>query len=365
MKVDKTITSAIVAILLLFATGCAPELKENEKKDSSLALLLLPAAGLSHQNTCVGGLHLFTDPMPEEGEIPVIPLGGAIVLDQSGYGNSADLTWDFLASTEYHGLYQRYANDVKAENCAGYQPMFPGFHYLKLCNASTCVARGIVKVEGEMNQAPHIDLAPIPLVVPVGVSQLLDLSASTDPENDALSFEWQLQIRPANSLMNAPSSGPAVQSFTPDVPGKYFLMGRARDGFENPFRFLDEGGHSIVSALMYSRIPGNAAPTMVLNVTPVNPVETQGVTFDASASTDTDNPVLFIHSWTLVRLNKDNSGEVIREGADLPAGQLTFTIAPEAGSYEMYICLGDYVGRETGVPGEEQSCDVKAFTVNP
>ncbi|MCE9600463.1 MAG: PKD domain-containing protein [Spirochaetia bacterium] len=366
MKRSRTTLTYLAMTLGLLAISCKTE-KEDPSTQLAPLLLSMPLIqSAPNQSTCAGpgSLPLFTDPMPPENEILTLHLGESIVLDQANQPGSPNLVWDFFAGTEYLGFYQRFARHVQAEQCASYTPTFPGFHYLKLCNSQACLARGIIKVEGQMNRAPVARAAPIPLVVPVGVGQTLDLSASTDPENDELKFEWKILIKPAGSSAVAPTSGPAVQSFTPDQPGKYFLMSRARDGFENPFRFLDEA-NSQISALLYARIPGNQAPTISLGMTPSNPTESTAITFDASASTDQDDAELKIHYWSLIRLNDWGSWELDRESDQFTDGQLTFTIAPTAGTYQIYVCLADYVGRDFGLEGEEQSCTYKEFVVAP
>lgn len=356
-------TKLLLITLPLWLGACKSEVEDATAQLAPL-LLATPQLQSTNQSSCAGdgALRLFTDPMPDEKEIQVIQLGESVILDQENNPGSPNLVWDFLAGTEYQGFFTRYARHVQAEQCAAYTPVFPGYHYLKLCNSTTCLARGIFKVEGVMNRAPHAALEEVPLVAKVGSNVRLDMSATTDPEDDPLTFTWTVQIKPQGSQAVAPTSGPAVQEFFPDLPGKYFLMGRAKDGFENPFRFLDEA-NSHYSALFFARLPNNEAPTINLIRTPVSPTETAPIHFDATTSTDPDDAVLRIHYWALVRVRDDGVRELDRESDQFAPGQLTFEISPTAGNYEIYVCLADYVGREFGLDGEEQSCTAQEFTV--
>ncbi len=359
----RKLISAISAAALAASatcTGAGGDGAESLALLSTLALADIPA------DNCEGGLNLFTDPLPPEGEIAVIQLGESIVLDRTTIRVS-DPVWDFLIGTEYEGFFQRYARGVQTSACATYTPLFPGYHYIKLCtttNGYTCVARGFVKVEGAMNTPPNGALEPVPQVVYLGDSVTFDMSGSTDPEGDELHFEYRLNTKPSGSNVSAPSSGAAVQQFTPDAPGDYHFSGYARDGYENPLRWLEEQGASLRTISIYSRIQGNAAPNMAFDMTPPNPLPGQTVRLNAAASVDAENETLTFYSWQLARLREDGVWELLDSQSSAPSGQLTADVPiGEAGHYGITGCLADYVQRRGYVAGEESACAAIEFDV--
>lgn len=358
----KPISTMLVVALALGAT-CTGSAGGNEK---SLAVLSTLALADVPADTCEGGLNLFTEPLPPEGEIAVIQLGESVVLDRTTFRVS-DPVWDFSIGTEYEGFFQRYARGVQSTACAAYTPLFPGYHYIKLCtttNGYSCVARGFVKVEGAMNAPPAGELEPVPQVVYLGDSVTFDMSASTDPEGDELHFEYILFSKPENSNASAPSSGAAAQQFSPDTPGEFHFSAYARDGYENPLRWLAEQGSSLRTISVYSRIQGNAAPTLNFDMTPANPKPGQVVRINAAASVDPENETLTLYSWQLVRLREDGVWEMLDNQSSAPAGQLVADVPiGEAGHYGIVACLADYVQRRGYVVGDESACAALEFDV--
>jgi hypothetical protein len=190
------------------------------------------------------------------------------------------------------------------------------------------------------------------------------MSDSTDPEGDELHFEFRLNTKPNGSNAGAPSSGAAVQQFTPDVPGEYHFDAYARDGFENPLRWLAEQGSSLRTISIHSRIQGNGAPNMVLDMTPPNPQPGQMVRINAAASVDPENEALTLYSWQLARLRDDGVWVLLDSQNSAPAGQLTADIQlGEAGHYGIVGCLSDYVQRRGYVAGDESACAALEFDV--
>lgn len=358
----KLIIAGMAAVLALGA-ACAGSASGGEE---SLAVLSTLALADVPTDTCEGGLNLFTDPLPPEGEIAVIQLGQSIVLDRTTFRVS-DPAWDFSIGEQYEGFYQRYARGVQSTACSTFTPLFPGYHYIKLCSMTdgySCVARGFVKVEGVMNTPPNAELEPVPQVVFLGESATFDMSDSTDPEGDELHFEYRLNTKPSGSNVAVPNSGAAVQQFTPDVPGEYHLLAYARDGFENPLRWLAEQGASVRVISVYSRIQGNGAPNMTFDMTPPNPQPGQMVRLNAAASADPENETLTFYMWQVARLREDGVWELLDSQSSVPAGQLTADVQlGEAGRYGIVGCLADYVQRRGHVAGDEAACASIEFDV--
>ncbi|XDD49863.1 hypothetical protein AB3N59_16065 [Leptospira sp. WS92.C1] len=356
-----------IATLTLYVSACAG-IKEGESTQSQSSILGLLGLSLNEiqSGSCEGKkLSLFTDPLPPESEIPVLQIGESIVLDRSAHLSLESPAWDLSIGTEYEGFYERFERDMKTSECHKYKPLFPGYHYIKLCNTVngnySCVARGFIKVEGAMNKAPLAALTmPTPMVF-LGQAINLDMSNSTDPENDSLKFTWRMLEQPPTSTVQPIVSDAAVQPFTPDVPGRYVLVGYALDGYENPLRFLDQA-NSVVVASVHSRIEGNVAPTMVMVMNPPNPTAGNSIRFDASASTDPDDPVLTLHSWFIAVQLEDGSWDFFDVQDTFTPGTLRVGKNLAAGNYWVGACLADYVPREA--PNEAaQSCWDHRFTV--
>lgn len=58
----------------------------------------------------------------------------------------------------------------------------------------------------------------------------LDASDSHDPDNDELTYSWEVISLPTNSIIQLSSLSTAISSFTPDVPGTYVFSVTISDG---------------------------------------------------------------------------------------------------------------------------------------
>lgn len=75
-------------------------------------------------------------------------------------------------------------------------------------------------VVSSSNLAPTADAGPDQLVV-VGSPVFLDASASSDPENDPLFFNWQITGRPIGSTTLLTNENMSIATFVPDFSGVY------------------------------------------------------------------------------------------------------------------------------------------------
>src|SRR5262249_5616853 len=79
------------------------------------------------------------------------------------------------------------------------------------------------------------DNAPLPATAPtrytmVGEELVLDASASLDPNDDALSYDWTVVDQPATSTAAVSTPQKAVAGFSPDIAGEYELQLEVDDG---------------------------------------------------------------------------------------------------------------------------------------
>ncbi len=63
--------------------------------------------------------------------------------------------------------------------------------------------------------------SPEGLVQPLGREIFVDASASTDPDDDELVYEWTLAVKPLGSEAEMDDRDQAISRFTPDVEGEY------------------------------------------------------------------------------------------------------------------------------------------------
>jgi hypothetical protein len=87
-----------------------------------------------------------------------------------------------------------------------------------------------VSVQGSTVNLPPLANAGADRVVPVGQHVVLDGSASTDPDNDPLSYRWELTSIPPGSAAVLSDAGAVQPSFLADQPGDYVVVLVVNDG---------------------------------------------------------------------------------------------------------------------------------------
>ncbi|MEC7276660.1 MAG: RHS repeat-associated core domain-containing protein [Bdellovibrionota bacterium] len=80
------------------------------------------------------------------------------------------------------------------------------------------------------NKLPEIVFADISNIVQTGSQITLDASASFDPDNDPLSYSWEIISKPQNSTLELISNTLSAIPLTPDVSGEYLVELTLSDG---------------------------------------------------------------------------------------------------------------------------------------
>lgn len=187
---------------------------------------------------------------------------------------------------------------------------------------------GVVPPPGG-NQPPTAAAGP-DLTVLVGREVVLDGSASSDPEQTPLLFDWEIVLRPAGS--NAALSDPSAQrpALIPDVAGEYRITLVVNDG---------QAASSPDLVVVRAIPPGtNTNPEAVIDIPgfPDGTVQVGSlVTFDGSRSSDPDgDPLTF--AWAIVAQPPTSFASL--SGADTATPSL---IPAVTGTYEIQLTVLD------------------------
>ena len=171
------------------------------------------------------------------------------------------------------------------------------------------------------NRAPQA-VAGADQTITLGATVQLDASASADPDNNTLSYTWELANKPDAS--GATLGGDTVRaSFTPDTLGTFEVEVEVSDGE------LSASDSLLVSVSG----PENRTPRADAGLEQTVDVGVT-VTLDASASSDPEKAVLS-YAWTLQA--PSGSAAVLSDGASVTP---TFT-ADVAGAYTANLTVSD------------------------
>jgi RHS repeat-associated protein len=191
---------------------------------------------------------------------------------------------------------------------------------LFLLGSCTGHSGGQSPTQAPTNRAPLADAGP-DQNASVGTVVRFDGSASTDPDNDTLTFAWSVTTRPAGSVAMLVNANSATPSLEIDAAGNYVVQLVVSDGRLNS---LPE----TVRIMMINTPPvaqAGADQTAVLGSV---------IALDASGSTDVDGDLLS-YRWTLSA--PAGSGATLSDAAAI---QPTFDV-DLSGTYQATLVVSD------------------------
>lgn len=171
-----------------------------------------------------------TTPVANAGSGQTVPKGLAVTLDGSG---STDAEFDFLAfqwtlAQKPNGSLAQLSGATTAR--PSLTPDLAGSYQINLVVNDGKLGSAVASIT-----LTAFNIAPVATVDPLflgysGVEVLLDGTQSSDGNNDSLTFNWSLALKPPDSGAALSGADTATPSFTPDVIGIYRLSLTVNDG---------------------------------------------------------------------------------------------------------------------------------------
>ena len=193
-----------------------------------------------------------------------------------------------------------------------------------------------------VNVAPVAN-AGIDRSLQIGETAVLDGSASSDANGDALTYAWSVTARPSGSAATLTDATQPVARLVPDLPGDYTLSLVVNDGA------VASAQDTVQLTVVASGT--NRAPTADAGIDQNVSVGTV-VTLDGSASWDPDGN-LVTYVWTLDSKPANSAAAIVDASSPRP------TLTPDvAGTYTASLVVIDSLNVQSGA-------DQVVVTVNP
>ena len=224
------------------------------------------------------------------------PIGSAATLTNPGYPNpkfTADLAGNYVLSLV--------VNDGKIDSAVTSVSV----------TATTANAAPVANAGNNQN-------------VTIGTTVILDGTASSDANNDSLTYKWTLQSKPSNSSATISSVASARPTFKADLAGTYVATLVVSDGKAN----------SELAVVSILASVANSAPVAKAGVNQ-NVVVGTSITLDGTASTDANGDTL-TYRWSLLYKPSNSLATLSSTSVSKP----TFT-ADTVGTYVVSLVVND------------------------
>ena len=237
------------------------------------------------------------------------PVGSAATLTNSSYPNpkfTADLAGNYVLSLV--------VNDGKKDSAVTSVSV----------TATTANAAPVANAGSNQN-------------VTIGATVTLDGTASSDANNDSLTYKWTLQSKPSNSSAAMSSLTSAKPTFKADLAGAYVATLVVSDGKANSDVAVVSVLASVANSLPVAKAGANQ-----------NVVVGTSVTLDGTASTDANGDTL-VYKWSLLYKPTGSLASLASASSSKP----TFT-ADTVGTFVVSLIVND---------GQADSATVSSTTV--
>jgi hypothetical protein len=265
-------------------------------------------------------------PIANAGHDQAVNTGADVVLSaQNSMDNDGDtitFTWRIISQPASSAVT---LNDPTAVNQA-FTVTHDGVYQLGLIanDGALDSAEDSVEVVATTDNALPIANAGVDVDATAGQLVTLDAGLSTDADNDALRYQWQLLSQPVGSDVSISAANSVTASFTPQQNGDYILQLIVNDGT----------GSSQPDTLVISVVQGNLSP--IANAGSDQSVRVMDtVLLDANNSVDPDADVL-TYRWSLVTVPAGSTASLSTAQNE----QASFT-ADVAGTFVVALIVND------------------------
>jgi RHS repeat-associated protein len=261
-------------------------------------------------------------PVANAGPDQTIFVGDAVQLNGAGStdvdGNPLGFAWSIIAKPANS---QATLSDPFAVNPA-FTVDAAGSYIVQLLVTDGVLTSGADTVTISTQNRPPVANAGLDQTVALKATVQLDGSASSDPDQDALTYSWSLLSRPQGSNASIANAAIVNPTFVADVAGNYVAQLIVNDG-------KTSSAPDTVSISTDNSIPiANAGPDQTVAVGST-------VELDGSASFDPDGAQLF-YAWALTTVPSGSAATL----SDPAIAKPTF-IADKPGTYVAQLMVGD------------------------
>lgn len=226
------------------------------------------------------------EPIAIAGADQYLASGATVTLDgsQSYDPNGSSLTYSWQFDAKPAGSSAVLSNASSAKTT--FRADRPGLYRVSLVVSDAWLSSSSDSVDITVKNDPPVPNAGPDQYVTVGGLVTLDGSASSDPNGDALTYNWTMQA-PFYSQAFLSDSHAVNPTFTPDIPGTYYIYLTVDDGTE--YSWMDE-----VKVYVGFTAVANAGPDQYHSTGP-----STLITLDGSVSHDSaGRPMTYAWSFT-------------------------------------------------------------------
>ena len=183
-----------------------------------------------------------------------------------------------------------------------------------------------VTVNVSESNLPPVANAGLDQETEINVPVLLDGSASSDPENNTLTYAWSVLSSPTGSVFNLSSANSVQSNFSADTLGEYQIVLSVNDGS------FDSASDVVIITVVDDTGNNNQPPVAVLDFGPDNG---NTVNLDASQSSDPEGASLSFQ-WNFLAKPEGSNANIWPTDSATPSFNIDLP-----GRYEVQLIVSD------------------------